>query len=120
MIFGNQKSDLLFSIFFGFPAPNFQAFASLFGTASLGIIGLSVMLTLISGIAHEAGNNPSLIAILGLPIVLPLLLLCIRLTKLILDGLDVGVWGDYAWSLFGLTAAIIALACLLFPYLWRE
>lgn len=111
---------LVFLWFFGLPHETTGSMLALFGMSVLGIVGLSVMLTLMSGIAYQAGNNPSLVAILGMPVVLPLLLLCIRINKLILDGVAFTAWSDYAFTLGGLVIAIIALASLLFPYLWSE
>jgi len=111
---------VVFLWFFGWPGEEEGNWLALFATSFIGVLGLSGMLTLMSGIAYQAGNNPSLIAILGLPVVLPLLMLCIKVTKLILDGVAASVWSDYAFSLAGLTVAIIALASVLFPYLWSD
>jgi heme exporter protein B len=86
----------------------------------LGAFGFSTTLTLIAGIAYKAGNNPTLMAILGFPIILPLLLMLLKIARNAIDGL---AWGDSQDELITIAALnLIMLACsyLLFPYLWRS
>ena len=57
---------------------NYQLFLT---TLILGCSGLASTFTLISGIASKANNSSVLMAVLGFPLVLPLLLMIIRLSK---------------------------------------
>jgi heme exporter protein B len=59
-------------------------------------------------------------AILGLPVILPLLLVLIRFSKNTLDGIAWSVNDTYAWQLLALSILSLALSYILFPYLWRE
>lgn len=86
----------------------------------LGSVGLASTLTLVSAIASRANNSPSLMAILSFPILIPLLMTILRFSKNAIDGIDWAVNGNYAWILVALTAMVIALSYLLFPYLWRD
>ncbi|CAN5447148.1 heme exporter protein CcmB [soil metagenome] len=86
----------------------------------LGSMGLSATLTLVSGIVSRANNNASLVAILGFPLLFPLLLTTIRFSKNAIDGLDWSINQPYFIILSALNVLIIALSYLLFPYLWRE
>jgi len=86
----------------------------------LGGIGFAAVLTLISAIAARAGNGIGLMAILGFPLVLPLLLLVMRVSKLGLDGVAWSVTSTYFGGLVLLDVATITLAWILFPYLWRD
>ena len=70
--------------------------------------------------AARAGNGIGLMAVLGLPIVLPLLLSVMKASKLALDGLPWSVTSKYLLWLLAIDAIAVALAWLLFPYLWRD
>lgn len=86
----------------------------------LGGIGFAAVLTLISAIAARAGNGIGLMAILGFPLVLPLLLTVMRASKLALDGVAWNVTSTYFGGLVLLDVITITLAWILFPYLWRD
>lgn len=86
----------------------------------LGAMGFSASLTMVSGIASKAGNNATLMAILSFPVIIPILLMAIRISKNALDGLDWSVSADKIISLFAINAIVAAAAYILFPYLWRS
>ena len=85
-----------------------------------GGIGFALVLTLISALAARAGNGIGLMAILGFPIVLPMLLSVMKASKLALDGMGWDVTGKYVLWLLLIDLITVALAWLLFPYLWRD
>nr|MBC7611778.1 heme exporter protein CcmB [Pseudopedobacter sp.] len=86
----------------------------------IGAISFSTVFTMISAIASKAGNNGTLMAILSFPVIIPLLMLLIKLSKNAMDGLDRSV----SWNEIGVLGAInlivVATSLLLFPYLWRD
>jgi len=86
----------------------------------LGGLSFASTLTMVSGIASRAGNNFSLMAILSFPVVIPLLILLIKLSKNAMDGLDRSVSADEIVLLLAINVIVIVLALLLFPYLWRD
>jgi heme exporter protein B len=86
----------------------------------LGGIGFATVLTLISAIAARAGNGLGLMAVMGFPLVLPMLLAVMRASKLALDGVAWSVTGTYFAGTLLLDLITITLAWLLFPYLWRD
>ena len=86
----------------------------------LGGIGFAAVLTLISAIAARAGNGLGLMAILGFPLVLPMLLAVMRASKLSLDGVAWSVTSTYFLGRILLDVITITLAWVLFPYLWRD
>jgi len=86
----------------------------------LGGIGFATVLTLISAIAARAGNGLGLMAILGFPLVLPMLLAVMRASKLALDGVAWSVTSTYFGGLLLLDVITVTLAWVLFPYLWRD
>lgn len=87
---------------------------------SVGIIGFSAILTLVSAIAQKANNQSTLMAILSFPVLIPLLVLVIKLSKNALDGLDRSVSMSTLGNLMAIDVLVLAVALLLFPYLWRE
>ncbi|MBL7982373.1 MAG: heme exporter protein CcmB [Flavobacteriales bacterium] len=86
----------------------------------LGGLGFATVLTLISAIAARAGNGLGLMAILGFPLVLPMLLAVMRASKLALDGVAWSVTSTYFGGLLLLDVITVTLAWVLFPYLWRD
>jgi heme exporter protein B len=86
----------------------------------LGAMGFSASLTMVSGIASKAGNNSTLMAILSFPVIIPILLMAIRISKNALDGLDWSVSADKLLSLLAINVLVAATSYLLFPYLWRS
>ncbi len=93
----------------------------LFLTAvSLGSIGLSSVLTLVSAIAAQSNNNVTLMSILSFPILLPLLITLIKLSGGAIDGLAWSVTSKYVIVLALLNVIVITLSYILFPYLWRD
>ena len=86
----------------------------------MGGIGFATVLTLVSAIAARAGNGLGLMAILGFPIVLPMLLAVMRASKLSLDGVAWSVSSTYFAGILLLNVITVTLAWVLFPYLWRD
>ena len=86
----------------------------------LGSLGFSACLTMVSGIASKASNNATLMAILSFPVIIPILLMAIRVSKNAIDGLDWSVSVDKLLTLLAINAIISATAYILFPYLWRS
>jgi len=111
-------SLLVFIVFMGFPEFNLTLFLPSF---ALGCIGISGALTMVSAIASRSGNNAALMAILGFPVVVPLLLLLVNASRLSLKAM-VPVT-DIVKSISGLfliDVVVVVLAVILFPYLWRD
>lgn len=107
---------LLFVVLLGDPLENHGIFLT---TVTLGALGIASTFTLISGIASKTNNNSALTALLGFPVLLPLILTSLKVSML--AGLGFG-WEDctiYLGVLGLLNIVIIALSLVLFPYLWR-
>ncbi|WP_257666549.1 heme exporter protein CcmB [Parapedobacter tibetensis] len=86
----------------------------------LGSIGFACVFTMVSGISAKAGNNSTLMAILSFPIIIPLLLVLIKLSKNAMDGLERSVSYDEMMVLAAINIITVAISLLLFPYLWRD
>lgn len=108
---------LLFNIFINNPIADHGFFLL---TLFLTSIGFSGALTMISGIASRANNSNILMAVLSFPIVISILLMAIRITKNVLDGIDRSASYDELLNLLAINAILTTLACLLFPYIWRS
>ncbi|NEN23954.1 ABC transporter permease [Cryomorpha ignava] len=87
---------------------------------TLGAVGLGFTLTLVSALAAQTDNNLGLMAVLGLPVILPMLLILIRFSKNAIDGIAWSQNGAYAWQLLAISVMSLGLSYILFPYLWRE
>lgn len=86
----------------------------------LGAIGFAATLTIIAGIASKADNTATLMAVLSFPILLPMLLMLMRLSKNAMDGLARNVSYDEIITIVAIDGIVVALSYLLFPYLWRS
>lgn len=108
---------LLFILFIGNPVQDHFLFALVVALASL---GFATSLTLLSSIASKTTSSHILMAVLGFPVVISLLLLAIKVTKNCLDGLDRSVsWGELI-MLAAINCLVTAVSYLLFPYIWRS
>lgn len=85
----------------------------------LGAIGFSASLTMVSAIASKAGNNGTLMAILSFPVLIPILLMAIQVSKNAIDGIDRDLNWDKIITLIAINAIVGAASYILFPYLWR-
>jgi heme exporter protein B len=118
MIVMSLLSLLLFTIFLGNPLQNSLRFL---GIAVLGGGSISIVFTLMSAIAAKAQQNAALIAILGFPVILPQLLLLMRLSKAAFaEVFREGALLQLAGLIAGLDVLVIAMAVILFPYLWKD
>lgn len=83
--------------------------------------GLAGILSLMSAIAAKASGSFAMMSILSFPVVMPLILVVVRLSKQAVDGLEwAGVSMSFIIILGALNVLTIALSFLLFPYLWRD
>lgn len=108
---------ILFSILLGNPV-TFPLF--FLPVLILGCVGYSSLMTMVSAMAARSGHHFSLTAILGLPIALPLVSLCITLTQHCMNRQALSAYTTDLLILAALDGIIIGLACLLFPLIWRD
>lgn len=118
MIFMSLISLILFFIFLNNPVDNALRFT---GIVVLGGASISIVFTLMSAIAAKAQQNAALIAILGFPVILPQLLLLMRLSKAAFaEVFKEGAVLQLSGLIAGLDVLVIAMAIILFPYLWKD
>lgn len=86
----------------------------------LGSISFACVFTMISGIASKAHNSGALMAILSFPVIIPLLIVLIKLSKNAMDGLERSVSLNEIGVLLAINAIVISVSLILFPYLWRD
>ena len=86
----------------------------------LGSTGFSVTFTFISAIASKAKNSATLMAILGFPLIIPVLLILLKISANALRLMQDTDVGSDMLLLVGLDLALIGMGILLFPYLWRD
>lgn len=113
----NLLSLVVFLIFLENPFAYLYKFIAI---SFLGSVGLSLVFTFLAAIAAKAKQQASLMAIMGLPVIIPQLLLLMKIStiafsKVIQEGL---------WQMIGLLVSldlmVIALAIILFSYLWKD
>lgn len=111
-------SLLLFFIFLDNPTSDSLRFT---GIVLLGGLSLSLVFTLMSAIAAKAQQNAALIAILGFPVILPILLLLMRLSKsAFAEIFREGAILQLVGLILLMDLLVIVLAAILFPFLWKD
>ncbi|MEM7367667.1 MAG: heme exporter protein CcmB [Bacteroidota bacterium] len=85
----------------------------------LGSGSLSANLTLVTAISAQAENRTTLLAVLSFPLVIPILLMLIRISRSAIEGLA-STNNDRLWMLMGMTVVLAVLSTILFPFVWRE
>lgn len=118
MLIMSSISLLLFFLFLSNPLNNSLQFT---GIVLLGGCSISLVFTLMSAIAAKAQQNAALIAIMGFPLILPQLMLLMKLSKAAFaEVFKDGAVLQLAGLIAGLDVLVIAMALVLFPYLWKD
>lgn len=110
-------SIALFALLLGLPLAQPGRFLL---AAAEGSLSLALVFTFLSAIAAKAGGNAALMAILGFPLVTPLLMILSRLAAAALAPVATPGWWGLAGALLGLDGLVLLLGLLLYPVLWRE
>ena len=86
----------------------------------IGGLAFASSLTLVSAIASKADNKTTLLAVLAFPLMAALLLVLIGVTEAAWEGKAWADVGSDVVSVVGISAALIGLSVMLFPFVWRE
>jgi heme exporter protein B len=90
------------------------------GICCLGGISLSLVFTFLAAIAAKAQQQAALMAIMGFPIIIPQLMLLMKISEIAFASVvQEGLW-QMILLLVGLDIMVIALAIILFPFLWKD
>lgn len=110
---------LLYTLLLGNPVQREGLFVA---NVALGAVSLASSLTLVSGIAARAGQagGGTLLAVLGLPVLVPVLLIILKISKNALDGLPWEASQGPVLTLVALNFIAGAVSYILFPFLWRS
>lgn len=118
MLLMSSISLVLFFFFLGNPVQYSLQFT---GIVLVGGVSISLVFTLMSAIAAKAQQNAALIAIMGFPIILPQLLILMKLSKVAFaEVFKAGAVTQLIGLVVGLDVLVIAMAVVLFPYLWKD
>lgn len=86
----------------------------------LGSTGLAIAFTFVSAISAKAQNSATLMAILGFPVVIPILLILVKIGANALRLMqDTAISGDIL-ILVAINLVLLSVAILLYPFLWRD
>lgn len=91
-----------------------------FLTVLLGSISFATVFTMVSAIAAKAGNGGTLMAILSFPIIIPVILLLIRTSKVAMDGLERSAAYGNIGILCAINVIVVGASLILFPFLWQD
>ena len=108
----------MFTVMLGSPIGHWAIFGV---TVFLGGLGFSFLLSMVSAIAAKAGNNATLMAILSFPVILPLILILLKLSRFaFVSEASFDDVSGLLVTLLALDAMLVALSFILFPYPWRD
>jgi heme exporter protein B len=108
---------VLFTILLGNPLQNALQFALI---TCLGGVSLSLVFTFLAAIAAKAQQSSALMAIMGFPIIIPQLLLLMKISTAAFSAVIQAGWWQMVLLLVGLDILVVALAVILFPFLWKD
>lgn len=107
----------VFSLFLGFPVATSGPF---FLNLIIGSIGLSSAFTMVSSISSKTNNNAVMMAILGFPVIIPILILSINNSQILVLGGSLADISTNLITLLSVNVIIIALSFILFPFTWKS
>ena len=108
---------LLFNLMLGSPVNRMGTFICI---CCIGASSLSLLFTFLSAIAAKARQNAALMAILGFPIAIPLLMVLSNLALSTVASVVQEGWWGMVFVMIGMNILILTLAVVLFPFLWKE
>jgi len=86
----------------------------------LGSMGLAIAFTFVSAISAKAQNSATLMAVLGFPVIIPILLVLVKVGANALRLMqDTAIMGDIL-ILVAINLVLLSVALLLYPFLWRD
>lgn len=114
----NFVITILFSMLFpSFIIENFLLFAIAF---FFGNIGIAVSSTIIAAIISKASSKGTLYPVLSFPILLPLILTLLELTKFSMEGKSVAASQVEIYVLLCYDVIMTTASYLLFDFIWKE
>ena len=117
MILMSALALLMHSITSGYPIVDSPSFLL---ANVLGAIAFATTFSMISAIASKASNSGTMMAILSFPILIPILIILIRISLNAIQQNNLAVNLQDLMYLAALDVMILAMALILFPYLWRD
>lgn len=90
-------------------------FTIIFTLFAIGVDWFSATLTMVAGIAAQGENSATLMSVLSFPIIIPLLLLLLKLSKSAMDGISIQENWDEMATLASLDVIVMVLSGILFP-----
>lgn len=117
MILMSVVSLFLFQLLLGNPLANPLEFL---GIVCLGASSLSLVFTFLAAIAARAQQSAALMAILGFPLIIPQVLLLMKISNIAFADVVQGGLSQMIFVLIGLDILVVALAVILFPFLWKD
>ncbi|MEN9598795.1 MAG: hypothetical protein RL596_1106 [Bacteroidota bacterium] len=117
MLVMNLVSLAIFTLLLGNPLTHFFTFL---GISLLGSISLSLLFTFLAAIAAKAQQQTALMAIMGFPLIIPQLLLLMKIAVIAFSSVVQNGMTELVAMLIGLDVLVIALAYILFPFLWKD
>lgn len=108
---------VLFSTLSGVAILNPARFVLILG---IGCLAFSANLTLVSAISSKAENQSTLLAVLSFPLIVPVLLTLIKVSRSAIEGLDTSFANDDLFLLLGISGVLVAVSVILFPFVWRS
>lgn len=110
-------ANLYTALFDSFVINNLALFSVAF---VLGSVGIAISSTIIAAIISKAGSKGTLYPVLSFPILLPLILILIELTKMSMDGTAFDLAYIEVAVLFCYDVVMISASYLLFGFIWKD
>ena len=110
-------SVMLFQLLLGSPLQKPLLFIVI---SCFGGLSLSLVFTFIAAIAARAQQSAALMAIMGFPLIIPQLLLLMRLSNIAFASVFQSGLYSIILLLAGFDVMIVALAIILYPFLWKD
>jgi heme exporter protein B len=107
----------LFAFFIGFPATSKMLFVGLY---LLGSVSFAILFTFLTQLVAKVNSNSALLAVVGLPLIFPLILIVSDLSVAAFLPVLTAGWQKFLIALCGLDVVMIAMSFVLYPFVWKE
>ncbi|MFM2387226.1 MAG: hypothetical protein RL660_1983 [Bacteroidota bacterium] len=108
---------LMMSGMLGFSAIHKSIFVGIY---LLGAVSFAILFTFLTQLVARINNNSALLAVIGLPLVFPLIVVLSDLSVVAFQPMLTQGWNKFLFAALGLDVVMIAMGIILMPYVWKD
>jgi heme exporter protein B len=108
---------IMLSGMIGFMAMQKQMFVGIY---LLGAVSFTILFTFLTQLVARVNSNSALLAVVGLPLVFPLIIIVSDLSTVTFQPMLTAGWHKFLYACIGLDVIMILMSVILIPFVWKD